>query len=267
MKNGKPIFEEERLLLKLFTGIDIPTDCWRHGTKIYLDPSCDKPIYNIKLEESKSKVLTKEYSPMKTITNDIELKKLMNKKSDIEFKLYRTIKLEKKNEKLFESYTQKSIVDLIKENKERLQELEKNTIDRLEKYFKENLSNIEQIIISHSSGKDSTLTSEIFFKTLERLKITDTETYEKINSMWLTNFANTTNATSIEYRIAKSLPRVKILNPKKGLLPWLREEKKYPPPTILRRNCCSQYNQAQLTKNYDKNKNILMLTGVRCYES
>lgn len=80
MKNGKPIFEEERLLLKLFTGIDIPTDCWRHGTKIYLDSTCDKPIYNIKLEESKSKVLTKEYSPMKTITNDIELKKLMNKK-------------------------------------------------------------------------------------------------------------------------------------------------------------------------------------------
>ena len=267
MKNGKPIFEEERLLLKLFTGIDIPTDCWRHGTKIYLDSTCDKPIYNIKLEESKSKVLTKEYSPMKTITNDIELKKLMNKKSDIEFKLYRTIKLEKKNEKLFESYTQKSIVDLIEENKERLLELEKNTIDRLEKYFKENLSNIEQIIISHSSGKDSTLTSEIFFKTLERLKITDTETYEKINSMWLTNFANTTNATSIEYRIAKSLPRVKILNPKKGLLPWLREEKKYHPPTILRRNCCSQYKEGQLTKNYDKNKNILMLTGVRCYES
>ena len=56
MKNGKTIFEEERQFLKLFTGVEIPKNCWRNGLKIYLDPTCEKPIYTIKLEDKKKEL-------------------------------------------------------------------------------------------------------------------------------------------------------------------------------------------------------------------
>ena len=40
----KPIFEEERQFFLKQTGIEIPTDCWRNSSKIYLDFTQDKPL-------------------------------------------------------------------------------------------------------------------------------------------------------------------------------------------------------------------------------
>lgn len=49
----KPIFEEERQFFLKKTGIELPTDCWRDGANIYLDPYCDKPLYKFKVEDKK----------------------------------------------------------------------------------------------------------------------------------------------------------------------------------------------------------------------
>ena len=45
----KPIFKEEQMFLNEFN-IFIPDGCWRDGMKIYLDPTCAKPLYELKVE-------------------------------------------------------------------------------------------------------------------------------------------------------------------------------------------------------------------------
>ena len=46
----KPIFEEERTYLRDKTGIDLPTDCWRNSSKIYLDFTQPAPYVQFKVE-------------------------------------------------------------------------------------------------------------------------------------------------------------------------------------------------------------------------
>ena len=53
----KPIFEQERCFFKEKSGIELPTDCWRNGTKIYLDIYCDKPLYTFKVIDKKIKII------------------------------------------------------------------------------------------------------------------------------------------------------------------------------------------------------------------
>lgn len=52
----KPIFEEERRFFEKYTGILLPTDCWKDGSKIYLDPYCNKPLYTFKVENGEIKI-------------------------------------------------------------------------------------------------------------------------------------------------------------------------------------------------------------------
>ena len=49
----KPIFEEERQFFLKQTGIELPTDCWRNTSKIYLDFTQDKPFIQFKVENNK----------------------------------------------------------------------------------------------------------------------------------------------------------------------------------------------------------------------
>lgn len=46
----KPIFEEERKFLEWKTGIQIPENCWRNGTKIYLNHFDKKPFLTFKVD-------------------------------------------------------------------------------------------------------------------------------------------------------------------------------------------------------------------------
>lgn len=49
----KPIFEEERQFFKEKTGIELPTECWRNGSKIYLDFTQPKSLIEFKVENGK----------------------------------------------------------------------------------------------------------------------------------------------------------------------------------------------------------------------
>jgi phosphoadenosine phosphosulfate reductase len=119
----KPIFEEERQFFKENTNIELPTDCWRNGSKIYLDITCDKPIYQFKVDNKQ-------------------------------------IKITKNNSKYFKDYNQIKIPDLIKDNVNRLNTLwdesVKATQDMILKYHD------YFWIISHSGGKDSTVAYEVW---------------------------------------------------------------------------------------------------------
>lgn len=47
----KPIFEEERRFLLDKTGVDLPTDCWRNSSKIYLDFTQPAPYIQFKVAD------------------------------------------------------------------------------------------------------------------------------------------------------------------------------------------------------------------------
>lgn len=49
----KPIFEEERQFFLKQTGIELPTECWRNSSKIFLDCTQNKPLIQFKVENGK----------------------------------------------------------------------------------------------------------------------------------------------------------------------------------------------------------------------
>lgn len=224
----KPIFEQERQFFKKQTGIDLPINCWRKSSKIYLDPTCEKPLYIFKVE------------------NHI-------------------VKITKDNTKLFKDYRQKSVEELIELYNSKLNYLENLSIAKTFDYIVDNPD--IQYVISHSGGKDSTVTFNIWNKTLESLKELEPKIYNKLK--WEINFSNTSNETADTYKYIKKLPkdRLYILNPKVGFYQWLIQEKNYFVPSVFVRNCCSTYKEGQLTKAYDTNAEITMVLGVRKYES
>lgn len=170
------------------------------------------------------------------------------------------IKLTKDNTKLFKDYKQKSIKELIEINNDNLNYLESKSINAIIKYVT-NKPKQELYVLSHSSGKDSVVTFNIWNKALKKLG------YEP---NWEIIFSNTTNETGDTYKFIKNnLPKDKlnILNPDIPYYRWIREEKNYFIPTVFARNCCSTYKEGQLNKHYDKDMYITMITGVRKYES
>ena len=57
----KPIFEEERKFLEWKTGIQIPENCWRNGTKIYLNHFDKKPFLTFKVDLINYDLIVKKY--------------------------------------------------------------------------------------------------------------------------------------------------------------------------------------------------------------
>lgn len=53
----KPIFEEERQFFLKQTGIELPTDCWRNSSKIYLDFTQDKPLIQFKVSNNQIHII------------------------------------------------------------------------------------------------------------------------------------------------------------------------------------------------------------------
>lgn len=62
----KPIFEEERQFFLKQTGIELPTDCWRNTSKIYLDFTQDKPIIQFKVADNKINITKDNKNGYKT---------------------------------------------------------------------------------------------------------------------------------------------------------------------------------------------------------
>ncbi len=126
----KPIFEPERQFFYKKTGILLSTDCWRDGTKIYLDCTCDKPLYKFKVQN-------------------------------------KNIIISKDNTKLFKDYKQKKLIELQELYNERINILVKRTFYRLAKFILKHPNKL--YIFSHSGGKDSTVAYDIWVKTLKKI--------------------------------------------------------------------------------------------------
>lgn len=231
----KPIFEEERLLFLEKTGIDLPTDCWRNGSKIYLDFTQEKLLLQFRVE-NKEIVITKDNR------NGV-----------------------KKGKGLETLPVQKKIPELIEIFKTDLFQKYNQSVAYMYDYIIKNPFDL--YVISHSGGKDSDVSYKVWIDTLETLKECDPDIYDTLE--WNINFANTSNDTADTYKRVKKLPsdKLRILNPKKGWRRWLVEEKNYFVPSTFIRNCCSKYKEGQITKAYDKNRKTAMVIGVRKFES
>lgn len=82
----KPIFEEERQFFLEKTGIELPTDCWRDGSKIYLDPYCEKPLYRFKVE-NKTISIVKDNNELFNNYNQVKLHEVVERERERESRL------------------------------------------------------------------------------------------------------------------------------------------------------------------------------------
>lgn len=224
----KPIFEEERQFLNELLHIELPTECWRNSSKIYLDLTCKKPLYTFKVDNG-----------IATITKD--------------------------NSDLYLDYEKKSLQDMIELYNDRLDELESESIWFLTNYLTEHQDD-DLFVVSHSGGKDSTLQTHFWIKSLECIKHKDNRLFAKLEDKWHINFCNTSNDVADTYKLVKKLPKLIIQNPKEGFYQWIKR-KNYFIPSVTVRNCCSTYKEGQINKYYDKTKKINMVIGVRRHES
>lgn len=225
----KPIFEQERQFIFKKTNILLPSDCWRNGTKIYLDCTCKKPLYQFKI-------------------------------------INKNIIITKNNENLFIGYEQKKIPQLIDLYTNQINAMEDKSINKTVEYILSMPS--ELFVVCHSGGKDSTVTYEIWKKALNELKYNNIEIYNNLRwRVNFVNTSNETADTYkyIKNNIPKSL--LTILNPKIGFYQWIIKTKNYFTPNVMVRNCCSTYKEGQLSEKYNKNEAINWVIGVRSSES
>ena len=225
----KPIFEPERILIKEKTGVDLPVNCWRKVSKIYLDPTCSKPIYTFKVEDHKM-----------------------------------TIK--KDNTKLFEDYKQKSLEELFVANAERLKQLEEESVEMLLQYIIEHSN--EKFVISHSTGKDSVLAYEIWKQAFKQLEEQYPDIHKNIDYE-VAFFNTTNESADTYKFIKKNVPKkdLKIVNPDMGFYQWLKNVKNYFIPSVFVRNCCEKFKEGQMFTEYDGDCPVSTITGLRKHES
>jgi phosphoadenosine phosphosulfate reductase len=127
----KPIFEEERQFFKEKTNIELPTDCWRNGTKIYLDITCNKPLYQFKVINS-------------------------------------NIIINKNNVELFTEYQQKKINEIISLNTNKLKQLYDNSFNNLFEFVLEHKDH--KFVIGYSGGKDSVTLYKIWLDVINYIQ-------------------------------------------------------------------------------------------------
>lgn len=129
---------------------------------------------------------------------------------------------------------------------------------KIERYkFKEYIDNNEfdEIIISISGGKDSTVTYNMVKDLCNGLK---TQTL----------FGNTSNETHYTYQyIKRNYPNSLWCNPKKGFNTWCYEERYI--PTRFGRACCSIFKEGNISEYLNKKEDLKLLhiCGIRRDES
>ncbi|HBF1330923.1 TPA: phosphoadenosine phosphosulfate reductase family protein [Clostridioides difficile] len=128
----KPIFNEEKKFLELKLGITLPNDCWRHGSKIYLNHFDKCPIITFKVDGLHDKIKIKKNS-----LNNVDCK----------------------------NYTLEQEYNLIKKelNEKYLQSIQM-TKTWILKY-----KNSHKLFVSISGGKDSDITRYIVDKSIREI--------------------------------------------------------------------------------------------------
>jgi 3'-phosphoadenosine 5'-phosphosulfate sulfotransferase (PAPS reductase)/FAD synthetase len=263
----KPIFNEEKLFFEKRTGITLPNNCWRDGSKIYLNSDSEKSLIQFKVEK-------KEILITKNIIKDI-------------YENLISVEYKKGNKLMQETWIKKNIEEEININYERLHSLYGESIIMTKKYILTHPDH--ELRPSISGGKDSDVEFEVLMEVFRQLVVESKNInkmiykYKELNltkdtilkvvnniENYLIDFFNVTNDTAQTYlHIKNDFPKdkLRIHNPKKGWHMWLKEDKNYFIPSATVRNCCSTYKEGQVKKVLDKNKKYIMFLGARKFES
>lgn len=195
-----------------------------------MDCTCEKPLYQFKVENKNIKITKDNSLNFATHTH---------------------------------THTHKRLSELINLYDSKLTQLKEKSINKTIEYILDHPG--YKYVFSHSGGKDSTVTYDIWMRSLKLLEIEHPEIYNDLQ--WEINFSNTSNDTADTYKYIKTLPRDKlhILNPTIGFYQWIIRVKNYFIPSVMNRNCCSTYKEGQINKYYNKKDNIIMIAGVRKY--
>lgn len=131
----KPIFNEEKLFLERHLGVELPDNCWRDGSKIYLNHDTKPALVNFKVDNGMFVVKT-------------------NKIEEV---------LEKNVNRTFDEEVNLAIP--------RLKSLEEESINVTKDYVKNHKG--YELRVSHSGGKDSSVMYEILKIVFKELGIDD----------------------------------------------------------------------------------------------
>ena len=229
-KDIRPVFPEERLLMELLMGKAPNTyadaSVWATGSRYYIDGTV--------------KVLSKkdfEKADIEQIAKDVvKYKELLTYDS-------------------FELYTER----FINANRDRFNYL----VDEASMFVKETASRFkeENLIISFSGGKDSTVTADVVTKALADPSLVHI-------------FGNTTLEfpTTIDYaeRFRKEHPRAIFQIAKNNEQNFLNMADTIGPPARMMRWCCSMFKTGPITRvlnNMYRNQQVLTFYGIRKAES
>ena len=185
----KPIFEEERQFFLKQAGIELPADCWRNASKIYLDFTQGKPLIQFKVENNKINITKdnrngyKDKNKIKSLNKQKKLTNLITEYSD-------------HIEKRFEEAVQNTV----------------GFLNSHREYF---------YLISFSGGKDSLVLYKVWEEALTKI---DFEPDWIVN---FANTSNDT-ADTYRY-VKNTIPQDKLntLNPEVGFYNWFKDVKKY----------------------------------------
>lgn len=234
----KLIFQEERDFIRNKLAVTIPENCWRDGSKIYLNIDTRPAIIEFKVENG----------IMKLKKNNI---REIHKNGDV------TITIDKKKTKRFKNLTWQEEFEL---RKDYLMALEQESIEKTKQYILDHPNH--ELRVSISGGKDSDLTYFVVQKAFNELNITRDD--------YKIDVFNTTNDTAQTYLHIKRDLEIEIKDihtPEKGWYQWLKEDKNWFIPSTMVRNCCSTYKEGQVNKILNKKKYYIMFLGMRKYES
>ncbi|NFF75875.1 phosphoadenosine phosphosulfate reductase family protein [Clostridium sporogenes] len=236
----KPIFEKERLFLEELLNIQIPQNCWRDGSKIYINYDSIFVI-RFKVEDGKCYLI-------KNLIKNIDRDKI-------------TIEYKKGNKLIQEEIINLTHEEEYKIKEKEILELEKESIDKTIEYIKRYPD--YNIRIGDSTGKDSKLVKYILEnKVFPKLNITKKD--------YVIDFFNSTNEIAETYKNIKqdnNENKLEIHNPSMGWHQWIKVKKKYYIPSTMSRNCCDTFKHGKVKKILDKNKNYITFLGMRKYES
>lgn len=229
-KDLRPVFPEERLLMELILGEEphtyVESSVWATGSRYYIDGKVKK-ISSKQFEVADTAQLAKDV-------------------------------VKNKDSNTYEFFN-KHVDSFIKANKDRFSFL----VDEATDFVKETASNYEEenLIISFSGGKDSTVTADVVTKALADPSLVHI-------------FGNTTLEfpTTIEYaeRFRKNHPHAIFQIAMNNEQDFIEVADTIGPPARMMRWCCSMFKTGPITRVLNsmyRNQQVLTFYGIRKAES
>lgn len=232
----RPVFPQERLLIEIILGKPLAfleSSVWASTKRYHVDGK------KIKISNDELKKIHTSPERIRAIRSDLEKYAEDNRKNH------------------FDKYVQ----FFIEGNKDRFLENKNNSYEFIQKVVRDNNYELNQILVSFSGGKDSTVLSDLVVKALSASNIKhifgDTTLEYPTTSQYIKEFR-------------KANPKTVISTAKNREQNFLQVCDVIGPPSRVMRWCCHMFKTGPISRKIDhmfKDINILTFYGIRANES